>query len=97
MSQNHDWVGQTLVQDHSHQPEGEEDRVGDAVDVGRDNVDLGCKNPKNKQTRRYTLILPSAVFLPWGLDLIKAANSLDEANMVKMTNTMNVISDYINV
>ena len=47
----------------------------------------------NHYNRRWVLILPSAVFRPWGLDLIKAANKLDAVSSVMMTNTKNVISD----
>ena len=50
MSQDHHWVGQPLVQDHPHQPDGEEDRAGDAVDVGRDHVDPGYKHQINHQS-----------------------------------------------
>ena len=39
-------------------------------------------------------ILPSAVFLPWGLDLMKAAKRLEAVSSVMMTNTRNVISDH---
>ena len=44
MSQNHDWVGQTLVQEYSDQPDGEVERADSAVDVGGDHVDPGCKH-----------------------------------------------------
>ena len=44
MSQNHDWVGQTIVQEYSDQPDGEVERADSAVDVSWDHVDPGCKH-----------------------------------------------------
>ena len=38
-------------------------------------------------------IIPSAVFLPTGLDLIRASNRQEAARMMRMIETKNVISD----
>ena len=38
-------------------------------------------------------VLPSVVFLPRGLALIKAANKLEAVRMMRMTDTKDVISD----
>ena len=42
VSQNHQGVGQTWVQQDSQEPEGEQDWEGQAVDVSCDQVDFGC-------------------------------------------------------
>ena len=36
-------VGQSLAEDHSHQPDGKEGRAGKAVDATCDHTQLGCR------------------------------------------------------
>ena len=50
MSQNHHWVGQSFVLDHSHQPEDEKYRAGNAVDVSWEDVDPRCKHHNYKSS-----------------------------------------------
>ena len=65
MSQNHHRVGQSLVQDHSDQPEGKEDRAGRAVDVSWDHVDPGCKHQISTIRRAVGLgFYPAQSFFP---------------------------------
>ena len=43
-------------------------------------------------TFKYWYVLPSAVFLPGGLELMKAENTAEDASWARMMNTKKVIS-----
>ena len=50
-------------------------------------------NIKYKSYHQLFVVLPRVVFLPRGLDLIKASNRLEAVRMMRMIETKNIISD----
>ena len=51
MGEHHHGVGQAGVQQDPDQPEGEENRAGDAVDVSGDDVDPGWSTKSGEKTK----------------------------------------------